>query len=201
MIHESHHIWNSVAKTFFYLYFYSSFSWVETFSVIKDQWTPGDLFFYCSFCHKLKVNHVLCSCLQFLFWIFDCPDMMLSSLAFVGKWCSMHVWVSFVQLRSPLLCCGETCKCNWWMEVVSIFVPVWWFMLSTVSFYDYVKGLKIDYIGTECLNTLIISSLFNSLRQDLLDLAKPDIETAHKLIIASRLATLYDCLLPSLGRK
>lgn len=65
----------------------------------------------------------------------------------------------------------------------------------------YVKGLKIDYIGTECLNTLIISSLFNSLRQDLLDLAKPDIETGHKLIIASRLATLYDCLLPSLGRK
>lgn len=42
-------------------------------SVIKDQWTPGDVFFYCSFCHKLVVNHVLCSCLQFLFWIFWLP--------------------------------------------------------------------------------------------------------------------------------
>lgn len=39
------------------------------------------------------------------------------------------------------------------------------------------------------------------LRQDLFDLAKPDIKTSHKLIIATRLATLYDCLLPSPGRK
>ncbi|XP_019197847.1 PREDICTED: protein DGS1, mitochondrial isoform X2 [Ipomoea nil] len=35
-----------------------------------------------------------------------------------------------------------------------------------------------------------------SLRQDIIDLAKPDIQTAHKLKITSRMERVYDCLLP-----
>ncbi|CAN4092542.1 unnamed protein product [Withania somnifera] len=35
-----------------------------------------------------------------------------------------------------------------------------------------------------------------SLRQDIIDLAKPDIQTAHKLRITSRMERIYDCLLP-----
>lgn len=35
-----------------------------------------------------------------------------------------------------------------------------------------------------------------SLRQDIIDLAKPDFQTAHKLRIISRMERIYDCLLP-----
>ncbi|WMV07293.1 hypothetical protein MTR67_000678 [Solanum verrucosum] len=35
-----------------------------------------------------------------------------------------------------------------------------------------------------------------SLRQDIIDLAKPDLQTAHKLRITSRMERVYDCLLP-----
>ncbi|OIT23017.1 PREDICTED: protein DGS1, mitochondrial-like isoform X2 [Nicotiana attenuata] len=35
-----------------------------------------------------------------------------------------------------------------------------------------------------------------SLRQDIIDLAKPDTQTAHKLKITSRMERVYDCLLP-----
>ncbi|XP_075100146.1 protein DGS1, mitochondrial [Nicotiana tabacum] len=35
-----------------------------------------------------------------------------------------------------------------------------------------------------------------SLRQDIIDLAKPDIQTVHKLRITSRMERVYDCLLP-----
>ncbi|KAK6802652.1 hypothetical protein RDI58_000434 [Solanum bulbocastanum] len=34
------------------------------------------------------------------------------------------------------------------------------------------------------------------LRQDIIDLAKPDLQTAHKLRITSRMERVYDCLLP-----
>uniref|UniRef100_A0A803KMH6 Uncharacterized protein n=1 Tax=Chenopodium quinoa TaxID=63459 RepID=A0A803KMH6_CHEQI len=38
----------------------------------------------------------------------------------------------------------------------------------------------------------------NCLRQDIIDLAKPDLQTTHKLTITSRMERVYDCLLPSL---
>ncbi|XP_010244420.1 PREDICTED: protein DGS1, mitochondrial isoform X2 [Nelumbo nucifera] len=36
-----------------------------------------------------------------------------------------------------------------------------------------------------------------SLRQDIIDLAKPDLQTAYKLTVTSRIGRVYDCLLPS----
>ncbi|KAL3518787.1 hypothetical protein ACH5RR_021376 [Cinchona calisaya] len=39
------------------------------------------------------------------------------------------------------------------------------------------------------------------LRQDMYDLAKPGLQTAHKLIITSRMERVYDCLLPSAKRQ
>ncbi|CAA0826250.1 dgd1 suppressor 1 [Striga hermonthica] len=39
------------------------------------------------------------------------------------------------------------------------------------------------------------------LRQDIVDLAKPGIETGHKLGITSRMVRVYDCLLPSTKRQ
>ncbi|XP_076922729.1 protein DGS1, mitochondrial-like [Bidens hawaiensis] len=38
------------------------------------------------------------------------------------------------------------------------------------------------------------------LRQDISDLGKPDLQTAHKLMVTSRMERMYDCLLPSLRR-
>ncbi|KAF7815562.1 protein DGS1, mitochondrial [Senna tora] len=39
------------------------------------------------------------------------------------------------------------------------------------------------------------------LRQDLIDLAKPGLQTAYKLTVTSRLESVYDCLLPLLSRR
>ncbi|KAH9790355.1 protein DGS1 [Citrus sinensis] len=39
------------------------------------------------------------------------------------------------------------------------------------------------------------------LRQDIIDLAKPGLQTAYKLRVTSRLERMYDCLLPSLKRQ
>ncbi|GAV83737.1 NCA2 domain-containing protein, partial [Cephalotus follicularis] len=36
------------------------------------------------------------------------------------------------------------------------------------------------------------------LRQDIIDLAKPSLKTAYKLTVTSRMATVYECMLPSL---
>ncbi|XP_076926102.1 protein DGS1, mitochondrial-like [Bidens hawaiensis] len=38
------------------------------------------------------------------------------------------------------------------------------------------------------------------LRQDISDLGKPNLQTAHKLMVTSRMERMYDCLLPSLRR-
>ncbi|KAH9790352.1 protein DGS1 [Citrus sinensis] len=43
--------------------------------------------------------------------------------------------------------------------------------------------------------------IMNSLRQDIIDLAKPGLQTAYKLRVTSRLERMYDCLLPSLKRQ
>ncbi|XP_068637325.1 protein DGS1, mitochondrial-like isoform X2 [Aristolochia californica] len=40
-----------------------------------------------------------------------------------------------------------------------------------------------------------------SLRQDILDVAKPKVTTAYKMVIASRMERVYDCLLPSTKRR
>ncbi|THU59825.1 hypothetical protein C4D60_Mb07t06120 [Musa balbisiana] len=40
-----------------------------------------------------------------------------------------------------------------------------------------------------------------SLQQDILDLAKPDLETIYKLTVTSRMGQMYDCLLPSSKRQ
>lgn len=39
------------------------------------------------------------------------------------------------------------------------------------------------------------------LRQDIMDLGKPGLQTAYKLILTSRMERVYDCLLPSLKRQ
>ncbi|XP_038707921.1 protein DGS1, mitochondrial isoform X1 [Tripterygium wilfordii] len=39
------------------------------------------------------------------------------------------------------------------------------------------------------------------LRQDIVDLAKPGLQTSYKLIVTSRMERVYDCLLPSLKRQ
>ncbi|XP_028803932.1 protein DGS1, mitochondrial [Neltuma alba] len=39
------------------------------------------------------------------------------------------------------------------------------------------------------------------LRQDIIDLASPNLPTAYKLTVTSRMETVYDCLLPVLSRK
>ncbi|XP_030959019.1 protein DGS1, mitochondrial [Quercus lobata] len=39
------------------------------------------------------------------------------------------------------------------------------------------------------------------LRQDIIDLGKPDLKTTYKLLVTSRLERLYDCLLPSPTRR
>ncbi|KAI3795885.1 hypothetical protein L1987_38545 [Smallanthus sonchifolius] len=38
------------------------------------------------------------------------------------------------------------------------------------------------------------------LRQDISDLGKPNLQTAHKLMVTSRMERMYDCLLPSMRR-
>ncbi|THU71324.1 hypothetical protein C4D60_Mb04t00210 [Musa balbisiana] len=40
-----------------------------------------------------------------------------------------------------------------------------------------------------------------SLRQDIVDLAKPDLKTIYKLTVTSRMGRMYDCLLPSSKRQ
>ncbi|WOK96792.1 protein DGS1, mitochondrial isoform X1 [Canna indica] len=40
-----------------------------------------------------------------------------------------------------------------------------------------------------------------SVRQDIVDLAKPDLRTTYKLVVASRMGQMYDCLLPSSKRQ
>ncbi|RVW90759.1 Protein DGS1, mitochondrial [Vitis vinifera] len=39
------------------------------------------------------------------------------------------------------------------------------------------------------------------LRQDIVELAKPGLDTASKLILTARMERVYDCLLPSLKRQ
>ncbi|KAK4607501.1 hypothetical protein RGQ29_001374 [Quercus rubra] len=39
------------------------------------------------------------------------------------------------------------------------------------------------------------------LRQDIIDLGKPDLKTTYKLVVTSRMERLYDCLLPSPNRR
>ncbi|XP_022752416.1 protein DGS1, mitochondrial isoform X2 [Durio zibethinus] len=39
------------------------------------------------------------------------------------------------------------------------------------------------------------------LKQDIIDLGKPDLQTAYKLIVTTRMERVYDCLLPSLKRQ
>ncbi|XP_074263007.1 protein DGS1, mitochondrial-like isoform X1 [Silene latifolia] len=41
---------------------------------------------------------------------------------------------------------------------------------------------------------------WSCLKQDIIDLAKPQLHTTHKLTITSRMERVYDCLLPSLGK-
>lgn len=127
---------------------------------------------------------------------------------FIGKRCSMHVRISFVQLRSPLLCLGETCKSNRRMDLVSIFLKLDALTDSHPSFsmIIYVVFCLLHLfvsIGTDLIELrdmwthCLRASYLNSLRQDIYDLAKPELETAHRLIITSRMVRVYDCLLPS----
>ncbi|KAK6235456.1 hypothetical protein SCA6_010793 [Theobroma cacao] len=39
------------------------------------------------------------------------------------------------------------------------------------------------------------------LKQDIIDLGKPGLQTAYKLIVTARMERVYDCLLPSLKRQ
>lgn len=75
------------------------------------------------------------------------------------------------------------------------------------------KGLEKE---SECMFGLVLYSLdrlfraverhaketgeWLSLRQDIIDLAKPNLQTSYKLMITSRMERMYDCLLPSLKR-
>lgn len=44
-------------------------------------------------------------------------------------------------------------------------------------------------------------NITNSLRQDIIDLARPGLQTAYKLTVTSRMENVYDCLLPILNRR
>lgn len=45
------------------------------------------------------------------------------------------------------------------------------------------------------------ASIMNSLRQDIIDLARPGLQTAYKLTVTSRMERVYDCLLPVLRHR
>jgi nuclear-control-of-ATPase protein 2 len=51
------------------------------------------------------------------------------------------------------------------------------------------------------LDKELIGNILNSLRQDIIDLGKPGLQTTYKLTVTSRMERIYDCLLPSLKRK
>ncbi|KAI3962033.1 hypothetical protein MKX01_001404 [Papaver californicum] len=40
-----------------------------------------------------------------------------------------------------------------------------------------------------------------SLREDIIDLGKPQMQTVHKLAVTLRLVQVYDCMLPSANRR
>lgn len=46
--------------------------------------------------------------------------------------------------------------------------------------------------------TFVVS---NSLRQDIIDLGKPSLQTTYKLVVTSRMERVYECLLPSLKQQ
>ncbi|KAK9221294.1 hypothetical protein WN944_009720 [Citrus x changshan-huyou] len=61
--------------------------------------------------------------------------------------------------------------------------------------WQYIKFKECEF------DRVLTSVIMNSLRQDIIDLAKPGLQTAYKLRVTSRLERMYDCLLPSLKRQ
>ncbi|KAF1889189.1 hypothetical protein Lal_00024511 [Lupinus albus] len=84
-----------------------------------------------------------------------------------------------------------------------------------MQYQDYIEqGLEKD---AQCMFGLVLYSLdrlyhsvkrhaeasgeWQCLRQDIIDLARPGLQTAYKLTVTSRMERVYDCLLPSLKRR
>ncbi|KAK0605547.1 hypothetical protein LWI29_028000 [Acer saccharum] len=84
-----------------------------------------------------------------------------------------------------------------------------------IQYQTYVdQGLEKD---AQCMLGLVLYTLdrlFHSverhakatgewqcLKQDIIDLAKPGLETSYKLMVTSRMERMYDCLLPSVKRQ
>lgn len=64
------------------------------------------------------------------FW-FYCSLFFLFSLNSSGKRCSMHVGIGIILSGSFILCCGRTCKSDWWMDKVCFSLS---FILSLALF-------------------------------------------------------------------
>ncbi|OIW02796.1 hypothetical protein TanjilG_29572 [Lupinus angustifolius] len=84
-----------------------------------------------------------------------------------------------------------------------------------MQYQNYIEqGLEKD---AQCMFGLVLYSLdrlyhsvkrhaeasgeWQCLRQDIIDLARPGLQTAYKLTVTSRMERVYDCLLPSLKRR
>jgi hypothetical protein len=70
------------------------------------------------------------------------------------------------------------------------------------SFVNTCFKCAIGIVQFENSNSVCIFFFFLhfSLKQDIVDIAKPDMGTAQKLTVVSRVERMYDCLLPSSRR-
>lgn len=64
----------------------------------------------------------------------------------------------------------------------------------------YTSGRKKERKNVNLYRWPIVTVL-NSLKEDILELAKPGLETGYKLTVTSRMGRMYECLLPSLKRQ
>lgn len=123
-------------------------------------------------------------------------------LCFTGKRSTLHVWISVIQSGSPTSFCEGACKRNWWMAIVSLCNRFQLFFFPQFMLSVFLIWWRASIKFKECeFDQVLTSVIMNSLRQDIIDLAKPGLQTAYKLRVTSRLERMYDCLLPSLKRQ
>ena len=122
-------------------------------------------------------------------------------LYFTGKGLTMHVWISVTLFGSPVPCCRGARKSNWWMAMVSVISE---FYLLSKIYRCWHRGAPI--LLSSIRQVWVWSNanwkyVLNRLRQDIIDLGKPRLQTEYKLIVISRMERVYECLLPSLKRQ
>lgn len=84
-----------------------------------------------------------------------------------------------------------------WKWLVSVIIYSLLDYIHASVHFHMLEHTKMIYLTNKYMDELCC----NSLKQDILDLGKPDIQSLQKLTVTSRMERMYDCLLPSLSRK